>query len=195
MSNRTKYLLSVAVTVAVMTVFVARRALNSGGGTPEAAPKNEPTPSARISMPLWLPPDNNFHVAWVMCIVDTTGKPSLQLRIKHKPTGAVIEQTQTVDRFYDHALPFQYRNTLQKGKRVWVVFRTREMHRAYLHLGRIRLSMHTFHPRGRQVLEHLCQQYSATYARYEKAFSKLSGLERALSRAEYDVCEYPQRLD
>lgn len=197
MRSQTKLLVGIGVLLVGMCALYAQSVLNS---SPEAlAPAQQTgsgrTPSARISMPLWLPPNPDFRVTWLMCIVDTTGKPSLQLRMRHEPTGAIIEQTQTVDQFFDAALSTQQQRLLQTGKRRWVVFQRKGMSHAYLHLGRIRLSLHTSHPKGQQILQHLCEQYDNTYTRFERSVGRMSGIERALTRAELDVCEYPQRLE
>lgn len=195
MSIQKRVAVGIAVILVGLCVFFAQRVSNS---TPRALASAQQSsadsPSARLSMPLWLPPNPDFHVTWIMCIVASDGKPAVQMRMRHEPTGAVIEQTQTVDRFFDAALSIEQRHLLQSGKRRWIVFQKAGTSHAYLYLGRIRLSIHTSHPQGQQIVQHLCQQYANIYKRYERSVGRLSGIERALTRAEFDVCEYPQQL-
>lgn len=196
MENRLKYLVGAVVIVAGLVVLLTQRAT-----IPTVEASDPPTHTdldevrfARITMPLWVPRDANFRVEWMLGAVGTDGKPSFRSYMRHKPTGARIEQTQTVDRFYGVGPPAELRRALQAGKRRWVLTQSRGASYAYLHLGRIRLSLYTSHPRGKQLLRLLCVHYSNIYSSYGRAVSKLSGLERSLVRSEYDVCEYPVQI-
>lgn len=151
---------------------------------------------AKMTMPLWLPPDAEFQVTRLICDVDTAGMPALAVRIRHRATGAVIEQVQSIDRFYDSTLTSQQRSALRNGEHGWILLRRGEVNFAYLQLGRTCLRLTATHPAGQRLLQRLFQHYSETYMDYKRALSKIhSPLERELTRTDYDVCEYPNKLE
>jgi hypothetical protein len=192
-------LLLIAVAGGALVLHTTAQLERQTSGVAQQAVQRETEPDyARASIPLWLPESRDFAVLGrsygSMVMVGHTYKPTILLKLRYIPTGVLIEQVQSVDRFHaEPVLTQAQRDAVSKGKRYYYVTEYKGSIRGYLWLGRVRILFMGQGKRSKLPITRLCEQYTVAYKASQKYLATLrpGSVEWYMVRSTCEVQEYP----